>query len=142
MEDAVEQKILSLLSQHRLMTIATLRADGWPHATTVAFVSEGLTIYFLCERDSQKALNLASDQRISLTIDHDHDEPATGLSIAARAQAVSDPVEIMRARGLLVARSPQYIGEVDKLLVFRVTPVFISLIDYSRGFGHTDLVTV
>jgi nitroimidazol reductase NimA-like FMN-containing flavoprotein (pyridoxamine 5'-phosphate oxidase superfamily) len=142
MEDALEQRILKLLSQHRLMTVATLRADGWPHATTVAFVSEGLTIYFLCERESQKALNLAADQRISLTIDHDDAKPATGLSMAARALEVTDPIEMTRARKLLAARSPEYIGEVNKLLVFRVMPEFISLIDYSRGFGHTDLVAV
>jgi nitroimidazol reductase NimA-like FMN-containing flavoprotein (pyridoxamine 5'-phosphate oxidase superfamily) len=142
MEVAVEQKILKLLSQHRLMTVATLRADGWPHATTVAFVNEGLTLYFLCEPQSQKALNLAADQRISLTIDHDDAKPASGLSMAARAQVVTDPSEISRARRLLAARSPEYIGEVETLLVFRVTPEFISLIDYSQGFGHTDLVAV
>ena len=27
------------------MTIATLRPDGWPQATTVGYVSEGLTLY-------------------------------------------------------------------------------------------------
>ncbi len=43
------------------MTIATLRPDGWPQATTVAYANEGLTIYFVCGPDSQKATNLARD---------------------------------------------------------------------------------
>jgi hypothetical protein len=30
MDEAIERKILSLLDQHRIMTIATLRSDGWP----------------------------------------------------------------------------------------------------------------
>ncbi len=30
MDEAIERKILSLLDQHRVMTIATLRPDGWP----------------------------------------------------------------------------------------------------------------
>ena len=53
------------------VTIATLRPDGWPQATTVGYVSEGLVLYFLCGRQSQKAVNIAADNRISLVIDHD-----------------------------------------------------------------------
>jgi hypothetical protein len=30
MDDQIRQKILTLLNQHRIMTIATLRPDGWP----------------------------------------------------------------------------------------------------------------
>ncbi len=46
------------------MTIATLRPDGWPQATTVGYVSEGLDLYFLCGPNSQKAHNLAVDDRV------------------------------------------------------------------------------
>jgi nitroimidazol reductase NimA-like FMN-containing flavoprotein (pyridoxamine 5'-phosphate oxidase superfamily) len=71
MEEEIKNKILTLLDQHRIMTIATLRPDGWPQATTVGYANEGLTIYFVCSSDSQKAANLARDDRVSLTIDHD-----------------------------------------------------------------------
>ena len=30
---------------------------------------------------------------------------------------------------------------VEQVRIFRVTPAVISLLDYSKGFGHTDLVT-
>ena len=55
MNEEIREKILTLLDQHRIMTIATLRPDGWPQATTVGNVNEGLTLYFLCGLDSQKA---------------------------------------------------------------------------------------
>ena len=71
MDEEIRRKILTLLDQHRIMTIATLRPDGWPQATTVGYANDGLTLYFLCGRDSQKAANLARDDRVSLTIDHD-----------------------------------------------------------------------
>jgi hypothetical protein len=29
----------------------------------------------------------------------------------------------------------------DDVRIFRVTPTVISVLDYSKGFGHTDLVT-
>ena len=37
MDEEIRKKILALLEQHRIMTIATLRPDGWPQATTVGY---------------------------------------------------------------------------------------------------------
>ena len=70
-DEHTRRKILELLDQHRNMTIATLRPDGWPQATTVGYANDGLTLYFLCGLDSQKARNLARDDRVSLAIDDD-----------------------------------------------------------------------
>jgi hypothetical protein len=55
MDVLMKQKILALLEGHRIMTIATLRPDGWLQATTVGYVNEGLTLWFLCGLESQKA---------------------------------------------------------------------------------------
>jgi general stress protein 26 len=87
MDEPMKQKILSLLESHRIMTIAPLRPDGWPQATTVGYVNDGLKLWFLCGLDSQKAKNLALDNRVSITIDHDTADimAITGLSMAARA---------------------------------------------------------
>src|SRR6476646_5623866 len=95
MKEEIEQKIVRLLDQHRIMTIATLRPDSWPQATTVGYANEGLTLYFLCGLESQKAKNLARDNRVSLTIDHDTPQvmDITGLSMAAQVEAVTDPAE-------------------------------------------------
>src|SRR5215510_4098662 len=95
MNEEIRNKILALLDQHRIMTIATLRPDGWPQATIVGYVNDGLTLYFLCGLDSQKAANLARDERVSLTIDHDTPQvmEITGLSMAAHAQQVFDRAE-------------------------------------------------
>src|SRR6185369_17049615 len=95
MDDEMRRKILKLLDEHRIMTVATLRPDGWPQATTVGYVNQGLTLYFLCGLESQKAKNLARDSRLSLTIDHDTPDlmAITGLSMAARAEVVTDRAE-------------------------------------------------
>lgn len=149
MDDALRSTILSLLDRHRIMTVATLRPDGWPQATTVGYVNEGLTLYFLCGIDSQKARNLARDDRISLTIDHDTADlmAITGLSMAARAHAVTDRAEaekVLRMLPLKYADAPPLPMKMptpDEVRLFRVTPTVISVLDYSKGFGHTDLVT-
>ncbi|MGD9000492.1 MAG: pyridoxamine 5'-phosphate oxidase family protein [Granulosicoccaceae bacterium] len=150
MDEAIRNKILSLLDEHRIMTIATLRPDGWPQATTVGYVNEGLTLYFLCGLDSQKAANLARDDRVSLTIDHDTPEimAITGLSMAAHARAVEDRAEAEKVLRLLPTKYPEQtdlpvqMPTPDDVRIFRVTPIVISVLDYSKGFGHTDLVTV
>ena len=148
MDAEIRKKILTILDQHRIMTIATLRPDGWPQATTVGYANEGLTLYFLCLRDSQKAANLARDDRVSLTIDHDTPEvmATTGLSMAARAQAVTDSDEAGKVMRMLQMKFPRLSQPLPMLSpentkIFRVTPTVISVLDYSKGFGHTDLVT-
>ncbi len=41
MDEEIRGKIQTLLDQHRIMTVATVRPDGWPQATTVGYVNEG-----------------------------------------------------------------------------------------------------
>lgn len=150
MQPEIQRKILSLLDRHRIMRIATLRPDGWPQTTTVGYANDGMTIYFLCGSTSQKAANVARDDRVSLAIDDDPDQvmDIKGLSMAARAQMVAEPAELAKAGRLLMRKYPQQIGappmpaEIPPdVRIFRVTPVVISVLDYSQGFAHTDLVT-
>jgi PPOX class probable F420-dependent enzyme len=149
MDEEIRRTILALLDEHRIMTIATLRPDGWPQATTVGYANDGLTLYFLCGQDSQKAANLARDERVSLTVDHDISQvmEIRGLSMAARAQAVVDPAEAEKALRMLMQKYPQQnslplpMPTPADVRIFRVTPAVISVLDYTKGFGHTDLVT-
>jgi len=150
MDAVIRTRILALLDRHRKMTIATLRPDGWPQATTVGYANDGLSIYFLCGLDSQKAANLSQDDRVSLTIDDDSAQvmEITGLSMAARARPVVDRAEADKALRLLMQRYPEQkslpstlrMPTPDDVAIFRVTPTVVSVLDYSKGFGHTDLV--
>jgi nitroimidazol reductase NimA-like FMN-containing flavoprotein (pyridoxamine 5'-phosphate oxidase superfamily) len=149
MEENLRAKILTLLDRHRVMSIATLRPDGWPQVTTVGYVSQGLILYFLCGLDSQKAANLALDDRGSLAIDHDTPQimEITGLSMAGQAQAVTDREETAKVLRMLPLKYPEQASlpiampTPEDVRIFRVTPTVISVLDYSKGFGHTDLVT-
>lgn len=150
MEAALRQQILELLDKHRVMTLATLRPDGWPQATTVGYAHDGLVLYFLCGLDSQKAANLARDDRVSLTIDEDSPLvlQITGLSMAAHAHRITDPTEAAEVLPKIMARYPEQkalnlpLPAIADVALFRVKPTVISVLDYSKGFAHTDLVTV
>ena len=130
------------------MVVATNRPDGWPQATTVGYVNIGLTIYFWCKPQSQKARNLTRDSRISLAIADDGSDPMTiaGLSMAAEAKLENDPTEISKATRLLYLKYPEHgpfrAFEHNETLVHRVTPKVISLVDYTKGFGDTELIIV
>jgi len=110
-------------------------------------VNNSLTLYFLCSPQSQKAANLARDGRVSLTIDHDGSDPMaiTGLSMAAEAWPVTDRNEVAKAMNLLGTRYPEYMSlpmpKPEEIAVYRVMPKVISVLDYSKGFGHSDLVS-
>ena len=71
----------------------------------------------------------------------------TGLSMAAHAHAVDDRAEAEKVLLMLPLRYPEApplamtMPTADEVRLFRVTPTVISVLDYSKGFGHTDLVT-
>jgi nitroimidazol reductase NimA-like FMN-containing flavoprotein (pyridoxamine 5'-phosphate oxidase superfamily) len=143
-----KRQIIDLLDAHRIMAVATNRPDGWPQATVVGYANDGLIIYCLIARDSQKFINIKRDPRVSLAIAKDYPQPLQikGLSIAARAVEVSDQGEIDHVAEILLRRYPEYkvMPRPDPAAVpmLRLTPEIVSVLDYSKGFGHSDLVKV
>ena len=99
MKREFKRQIVDLLNEHRIMTIATNREDGWPQATVVSYGNDGLVIYCLIARDSQKYANIRRDPRVSLAIAKDYPQPLQikGLSIAApsksptKARSITSP---------------------------------------------------
>lgn len=144
----MERKAVDILDQYRLMTIATLRPDGWPQATMVNYANDGLLLYFIISRDSQKYANIDRDSRVSIVIGRDFDDPAEikALSIAANASEVRDPSQREQAIRLVLKRHPALakIGGPDLAhsAVMRAYCSIVTILDYSKGFGHADLLTV
>ena len=130
------------------MAIATRRSDDWPQATMVSYANEDILIYFIISRKSQKFANIERDNRVSLVIGRDFHDPASirALSIAARASEVRDPKQQERAVKLLLERHPglRRVKHPDPghSAVMRANPEIITILDYSKGFGHSDLLTV
>ena len=148
MDPALTREVISILNQANDMTIATVREDGYPQATTVSYVNDGLTIYFGCAAESQKAKNIARSDKVSLTVNLPYAswDEIRGLSIGGKAEPVADPQEMDRVGQLMFQKFPQIARYVptnmEQLVLFRITPEIISVLDYRKGFGHTDLVNV
>lgn len=148
MDSATHEKIVAILEGRSEMTIATVRPDGYPQATTVSFVHDGLTLYFGTAADSQKARNIGLCDKVSLTVTlpYERSEEILGLSMGARAARVTDRAEIAKVGRLMLKRFPQGADfgpdEADSIAIFSVKPVVVSVLDYRDGIGHTELVTV
>jgi general stress protein 26 len=142
MEPALEQEIVSILNEANDLAIATVREDGYPQATTVSYVNDGLTIYFGCAAQSQKARNIEHSAKINLP--YSSWDEIRGLSVGGKAAPVTDPNEMERVGQLMLRKFPQIARyaptDMEQLVLFRITPEIVSVLDYRKGFGHTDLV--
>lgn len=141
----LKTKILQILDDHRVMTVATLRDDGWPQATMVGFVHDDLTLYFAVAQSSQKLANIERDGRVSIALGHEAPTRLCGLSMAARAEPLTEMAEVDAVNRLLreryqgrVAFSPR--ATASRLV--RAEPMVISLIDLGKGPGEPDLLSV
>ncbi len=149
MDPNLRADVSAMLAEAKDLTLATLRPDGWPQATTVGFVPDGLMLYFACWEKGQKARNIAHDARVSFTIDLPYEtwQQIRGLSGAGRAERVSDAQELRRIGAAMAERFPELneaapggIDAMTESAVFRIRPVVLSVLDYSKGLGHTELV--
>ncbi|MGZ3181965.1 MAG: pyridoxamine 5'-phosphate oxidase family protein [Telluria sp.] len=131
------------------LTLATVRPDGYPQATTVSFVHIGWLLYTGIGRDSQKARNIARNPKVSLTVDLPYQDwdAIRGLSMGGRAALVRDAAEESAVQDAFLRKFPQIARLIEQTgtqpwenaVFLRVTPEVVSVLDYSKGFGHTDL---
>lgn len=148
MTPATRRFILGQLKAHRNMSFATVRSDGYPQATTVGYANDGLTLYFVCARDSQKVRNLRRSPKVSLTVNKDLADwrKITGLSMGATAKVLERPADTKRAFALLSRKFKEMktlsAEDLADTVFVRVQPKVVSLLDYRRGFGWTKLVRV
>ena len=65
--------------------------------------------------------------------------------MGATAEIVTDPAETARVGELMFAKYPQLqamaLPDPKDFAFLKITPKIISVLDYTQGFGHTELVT-
>lgn len=148
MNETQHNQIISIIENVDDMTIATQREDGFPQATTVSFVNDGLTIYFITTEETQKFKNIKNNNKVSMTINRNYSNwnEIEGLSLGGIAKLISDPDEQERIGNLLIKKFPQaaeYEDSTPENLAFvRIDPIIISILDYNKGFGHTELINI
>lgn len=144
----MEQPALQILNDNRIMSIATMRPDGWPQSTIVGYANEGWRLYFLIYRTSQKFENISHDNRVSISVGH---EPRTLSQIKAvyagcHAHEVTDLAERSHAWKLLAERHPNLTDLAPpgtaEVATMSAECKYVSVLDYSKGLGHTEALTL
>lgn len=134
------------------LTLATLRQDGAPHASTVNFahrgLSGGLHLYAAISLDSGKAHEVHHDPRVALTVNLPYKSWADiqGLAIDGSAAFVTDRQELAAVAALLRRKLPAYDTIIERpdvlpwpgMLFMRISVRDLALLDYTRGYGHTS----
>ncbi|AHB77969.1 hypothetical protein LV28_25185 [Pandoraea pnomenusa] len=150
MNTDLEAVVLDILDSCRELSLATLMRDGNTQSDVVCFVHQGLDIYFATARDSRKIANIEHAAQVSFCIY----KPYTGwpdikaISSHAFAEILPDesPERSLAIR-LLDTRFPNAWTRIPEHGSSRTTIVkleswALKVLDYSRGFGHTDMVPV
>jgi nitroimidazol reductase NimA-like FMN-containing flavoprotein (pyridoxamine 5'-phosphate oxidase superfamily) len=149
MENTTRQCIIDILDHGKDLTLATVRPDGYPQATTVSYANDGMTIYVGIGKDSQKAKNISINNKVSLTVTKAYKDwnEIQGLSIGGTAEVIHDGDQMRHAADCLVNRFPQLLdwsrsNQRDDFVLLKIEPQVVSLLDYRKGFGHTEFAHI
>jgi general stress protein 26 len=149
MDQASREYALEIMDSAKNITLATIRADGYPQATVVNFVHEGLVLYVGVGKESQKVANILHCDKVSLTVNADFTdwEHVHGLSMGGKAEVVTDMAESKRIEASMDVKFPEMHewahSDTRHTIVFlKIVPLVLSLLNYEKGVGHTDLEKV
>ncbi len=141
----IKREALTLLARCRTASLATVDADGQPHAANIQYAfDDQLNLYFISSPDAAHSRHITRNPGVALTVyDHHDAEPQTihGLQLHALAARVTDPVERAKALALYTARfpfiatDPKLAAAVAQQSFYKLTPTWLRLIDNRRGFG-------
>lgn len=144
----MEHLAVKILNAHRIMSISTVRPDGWPQTTVVGYVNDGFEIFFMIFRSSQKFANIQRDDRISIAVAA---EPADlsdlkAVYAGAHASEITDPKQREQAWRLIMQRHSNLAGfqlpDADQAAFMQATCKYVSMLDFSQGLGHREQLTI
>lgn len=150
MDADLKRLILDLIESGRDLSLATLRDDGYPQANIVSYANDGLTLYVGTARASRKVRNIQYCGKVSLTIGapYNHWSEIRALSMGGLARVLpDDSPESAHAMQCLRSKFPSGWdmsppGAPMQIAFVMIVPVVVSLLDYTQGFGHTELVEI
>jgi nitroimidazol reductase NimA-like FMN-containing flavoprotein (pyridoxamine 5'-phosphate oxidase superfamily) len=115
--------------RERICRVATANSRGMPHLVPVCQVVVDGKIYFASGSEGRKALNLAENPRVAVTVDLYSDDWShiKGATVQGRAKLYAKGPRFRKIRGLLYRKYPQYsrdaaLDESDSVVV-EVTPI-------------------
>ena len=94
-----EEEIRAFLEEQRILQVATIDHDGWPHLVAMWYAVVNDQVVFWTYAKSQKALNLRRDARLTCLVESgERYEELRGVQIKGRA-VINDNRETVQRTG-------------------------------------------
>lgn len=122
-------KLVRLLNAKHFATVATVMPDGSPEATVVWIETDGKYIYFNTAFPRLKALNLARDNRVAITLVDPARPYSDAIAIRGRAELITDGADehIEKLARMYTGRRFKGFRAGQARVIIRVTPERVHL---------------
>lgn len=131
--------VLEYLRSQNTLTLATATPSGLPHAATMVYVAEGITLYFCTRPDGMTARNIGQNPTVAFTIDeYSPDWSKTkGIQGSGECQVLLNAASIKRAVELFRQRF-SFLPDASTANVsfYRIVPAELQYIDNAAGGGE------
>ena len=140
----MEHPAIRILNANRIMSISTVRPDGWPQTTIVGYTNRGFELLFMIYRSGQKFANIQKDNRVSIAVGAEPREldQLQAVYAGAHAEEITDAAERAEAWRQLMQRHSNLAGFAipaeSEAVFMRARCKFVSLLDYTQGKGHRE----
>lgn len=104
----------ALLEGERIVVVASLGRDGWPHMMPLWFITRDGEVWIYTYEKSQKVRNLERDPRATLLVETGHEySELRGVMIEAEAEIHRDHDEVFEVAKQLTVRYAEGIESVE-----------------------------
>ena len=92
-----DEEIRAFLEEQRILQVATIDHDGWPHVVAMWYVLINDEVVFWTYARSQKAINLRRDPRLTCLVEAgERYEELRGVQIKGQASINDEPATVQR----------------------------------------------
>ena len=118
-----DEEIRAFLEEQRILQVATIGKDGWPHLVAMWYVLINDQVVFWTYAKSQKAVNLRRDPRITCLVESGvrYDE-LRGVQIKGRAIINDDRETVQRIGEVIFERYTGPLNDNTRQLVSAQAP--------------------
>jgi uncharacterized protein YhbP (UPF0306 family) len=151
MADDLTARIIAVLDEHYVMSLATWGSEG-VHAANLFYARDHLSLCWVSDPDTRHSRDIESHARVAATVAAETDDFRTirGLQIHGSAQRLSGAGRRIELLALMAIRYPflRSIQDAPKALraafgkaqAYRLSPTDIVLIDNTKGFSHKEIL--
>ena len=113
-----DEEIRAFLEEQRVLQVATVDHDGWPHLVAMWYVLINDEVVFWTYARSQKAVNLRRDGRLTCLVEAgERYDQLRGVQIKGRADVIDDRETVQRVGKAIWERYTGSLNEDTRKMV-------------------------